>query len=849
MVVLRYLNLLLVTAVVVAILLYALPKTWDVIEDMELPLKPPLREIFIGFVALILCYTLLAPVRIPPFRIVISLWYPPLWCSMILSLLTVCVIEQWLSGFLQTEKHSWYQTDGFSRTWIFLLTASMAVIARRIWRTLESPKTAKYRGTNNGDTKLKPKLWIDARERPISDTEEDLFSRTTISSKIVKHIQNNEQLIALLGPVGSGKSSILSLVCESISKSLSNAIVVESDSWRAKDAKAMPQIVINDIVKSLDGIVDTTRIRDVLISYIQIVTVGLSGHFHKLFDAPKRTNSPRRLDQICSLLEAIDHRVILIFDDLDRVDETFDISHISRCLWTIREIERCCSVVAIDPDSTDLDYQKLCDSTESVPLVSIQLVADILAELYQHWTSAYNDIDPNEHRKDQDKFELGRIREMGLQTYLQNETHSTPIRMLATVLSTPRSLKHVLHRIDNAWKELHGEVEIDDLIILSTLRHSAPATYQFIITNIDMARATSDGLERGSRDLFRERWNTVLKKEEHANAVRRLVDLLGIEQLRAPAHNPGADKCPQGIHVEGPPDYLARIASGQVEEDDVRDQLVLRHIKLSQNGNCDIIGENLVERMTFGDRYRAIWERLHNPNREEFIGIFDHVIDLLIRRYAPDISPIDPALLVLSRKAWIQPFFDHDSVVEDWLRSRATRSVRESLSLTCGLLRFGIVIRRGMQTGSSFEAHLTQVVLDEISVQILLPDQLVEALSLQHPYTLSALLAHISTPSEAKKTRLIALVLKCLPSSNPKIILQLAYLVGSDSSPRVSPSGTGSGNITFDMHVDLGRLRILFGGHEAAVLQSLSKYSGSDDLCKRIAAAASEALKSFDKSP
>lgn len=694
---------------------------------------------------------------------------------------------------------------------------------------------------------LKSKRWIDAGERPISDTEEDLFSRTTISSKIVKNIQNNERSIALLGSVGSGKSSILNLVCESISKSLPNVIVVKSDLWRAKDAKAMPQIVIDDIVRSLDGTVDTTSTRDMSISYARFVAAGPSSHFHKLLDARKRTNSLHQLDQLCSLLEAIDHRLILIVDDLDRVDKTFDISHISRFLWAIREIERCCSVIAIDPNRTDLDYEKLCDSTETVPLVSIQLVTDTLTELYQHWRSAHDDIDPNEDRKNQDKFELGRISEIGLQTYLQTETHSTPIRMLATVLSTPRSLKHVLHRIDNAWKELHGEVEIDDLIILSTLRHSAPATYQFIIMNVDMARATSDGLEHGSPDHFSERWNTVLKEQKHADAVRGLVDLLGIKRLSASDPNRGADKCPQGVHVEGPPDYLARIASGQVEEDDVRDQLVLGHIEQSQTGNCESIGKNLINRMAFGDRYRAIWQRFHNPSRKELIGIVDHVIDLLIKKYAPDISLGDPAMLVLSRKAWSQSLFDLDSVAEDWLRSRAGRSVRKSLSLTCGLLRFAIEIRRGAEKDSSFEAHLTQVILDVISARILFPDQLVKALSLQHPYTLSALLAHISTPSEAKNTRLIALILKCLPSRDPKIILQFAYLVASNSSSKVSLSDTGSVSIIVDTGVNLERLRILFGGHEPVVLESLSKYSGSDDLGKRIAVAASEALKSFDK--
>lgn len=747
-----------------------------------------------------------------------------------------------------TERCSWYHTVELSRTWVLLVVAIIAVFVRRLKSTIELHAITNDYDTINERPLPESKLWIDAGERPITNSDEDLFSRTEISSKIVGHLQNNERSIALLGTVGSGKTSIVNLACELLMISSSDAIVVKSDLWRARDAKAMPQIVIDDIVRGLDRIVDTTSIRDMSLAYARFAAAEPSGYLQRILGARKRTDSLHQLDKLCSLLEAIDRRLILIVEDLDRVHETFNIAHISRFLWAIREIDRCYTVISIDPSRTELDYGKLCDCMEVVPLLSIQLVADTLGELYQIWTSMCGDIDPNIHRDTQDKFGLRQIGKKGLQAYLLNETHSTPIRMLTTMLSTPRSLKHVLRRIDNVWEELHGEVEIDDLIILSALRHSAPSTYHFIIMNIEIARANSDGLEKGSLGRFKDRWNAVLEEENHPHAVRILVDLLGIEQLRSPdGPNPVADKCPQGVHVGRSPDYLARIVSGQMKENEVRDQHVLHDIEeWGQTWSRDAESHNLIDRVTFEDDYRAAWEHFHNLSQEEFMHLFDKVITLLVKRHGPNIDPDDPALRALARKAYRRPFFSHHPFIEGWLQLGVSRNVCESLSLTCGLIKFCILVK-DKQKDHKFQARLTQIVLDEISKHILSPDQLIQALSLQYPYTVSTLLFHISTPSEAAKNRLVSLILESLPLSDHKVLLQLAYLVDSHSKPKEFLPRTEPIREAFDIGIDLERVGVLFGGYESFVLESLSKYSGSNATCKDIASAASEALKSFGR--
>lgn len=792
----------------------------------------------------IICYILAAPIKIRRPSAIDSIYYPPMWSSIVLGIVLICVNEQWLHQSFLTVNNRWHQGGGLSRSWLVLATALAAILCHWIKSVLDYPTEVDDRATNHAPEMPRCKRWIDAGEQPIKDTNEDLFSHSAIASRIVTHVQNNERAVALIGSVGSGKSSILNLACESIKRESADVIVVRSDIWRATDAKLMPQLVIDDIVRTLDRIVDTTGIRDMPLKFVRFSAVDTSGSLRRILDACKRSDSRHQLDRICSILDALDRRLIVMIDDLDRTHEGFDVVHISRFLWEIREINKCVSVIAMDPNRTQVNYRQLCDSVETVPSIPIPYVAGMLGELYRHWTSDYDYIDPHLHREAADKFELGKMQKIGIQEYFNSElqVHSVPLRMLAILLSTPRSLKHVLHRIDDVWRELHGEIEIDDLIILSTLRHSTPAIYQFIVTNMEIARMTTEGLESGILEDFGTRWNEVLELEQddHKNAVRRLVDLLGVEQLRAPTPNPGATGCPQGVHIEGPPDYLSRITTGQIREDEGRDQIVLRDIEKSRQGNRPIIAHSLVKSTKLGDDYCSTWERFHVTDPDEFVGIVDDVINFLIEQNGPEIDPMHPLLIRLSGKSRRESILDHDWDAVKWLYSHASGCVHKSLNLACSLLRFCLVVRNRLQD-DDYKGQLAEIILGVICTKIQSYGQLTEALSTEYPTTASILLGHISSSSEAKETRFVSLLIDGAEACEPKVILQLADILAGNPSL----AETGSTNEIVEANIDSKHLQIFFAGREASVLRALSLYSGSDPRYVGAARAASQELKSY----
>ena len=91
---------------------------------------------------------------------------------------------------------------------------------------------------------------------------------------------------------------------------------------------------------------------------------------------------------------------------------------------------------------------------------------------------------------------------------------------LPALLRTPRTLKLALRRFDRTWDELHGEVDIDELLITSTLRVAAPETFNFLTAHSGELRTVSappsgygHGPDRGrqeAQETLRVAWQALV---------------------------------------------------------------------------------------------------------------------------------------------------------------------------------------------------------------------------------------------------------------------------------------------------------------------------------------------------
>ena len=842
----RYYTIAFALMAAIVVLQLVLHAIWSLLDNFPLQQRSPQREVWIVVVSYLICKLLVEPIQLRQYRFRDLIRYPPIWAPVLVGLLIVCVLDQWFPNSLLIELYSPDQQYTSSPTWLILTAMITAVIIRGVQMYKQSGATLPNQIMEHTSQIPESRRWINSREDPIKKTSEDLFSRAGSAGRIVEHIRNNERTIALLGPMGSGKTSILNIALQSLRTCCPNTLIIRSDLWKARSPEQVPEIILNDTVKMLDDICDTVDLRGIPLTYKRLIAATPSSALHRLFSLDRRSNTLHGLDKLDTCLEALDRHIVLVIEDIERLPDSFGMTHVSRFLWSIREIHRCSAIIASDPKHTKMDFAKLCDSIEHVPDLLLMDIAKILTEQYEHWTSNNGDINPQINHSGRDKLELEMVMKHSIPLYLLDQVHSTPIRMLTTLLRTPRLAKQTLHRIDFDWNELHGEVNLDDLIILSVLRSCAPSTFQFIVTNIEVARKTSDGLEDGLLKSFCQEWEKVLQRERHSKAVSRLVDLLGIPQLRAPkAPALQADQSPQGVHTDEKPDYFARIVAGKISPNEIRDQDVLRDIAESKLGNCRKVAEGLVQSARSDDSYASVWYRFSKPSVDESLKTTDDVIDILLEQHGAAVDPKHPALVMLSSRLHKELPVDGLPSIQHWLECQASRNVAKSLSLASGLVLFCDRALPKLE-GSRDLARLSRLLLDEISRQVESPHQLCESLSVDYPCTVRILLSDVRSESDAHGIQLMFQLLEAAETDRQQIIPQLAYSLVVQGPPRPEFADDGTVRGILESKINLERLKILFRSRESDVLRLLSEYSGSDELCIRVKDAARGHLESDD---
>ena len=295
-------------------------------------------------------------------------------------------------------------------------------------------------------------------------------------------------------------------------------------------------------------------------------------------------------------------------EDVERTGEGFDTRHLERFLWSLRRLERCTFVIAVDAESR-LDYLKLCDTIELVPVVRVEHLERIFITAYSCWTTRYSDIDPIPHRNDSDPFQFRMTTPDDLMpSQLQASDWVQPQLALVSLLQTPRGLKHMMRRVNRIWSNLHGEAELDHIVILSALRHGAPRAYKFLLANIDAARG--EPMEVGTIvETVKKDWEKLISELRNGPAVQRLVNAFGLRQLtNAPPQ--GETPSRQGVHIQGPVDYFARIAAEALDPNELRDQEVLQHTKQWKDGQTENLVERLVPAEGVDDDYARAWHNL-----------------------------------------------------------------------------------------------------------------------------------------------------------------------------------------------------------------------------------------------
>lgn len=374
-------------------------------------------------------------------HIKVALLHPPYWFSAIAGFL-----------FILPLSVSQYFSIVFAIILIALfLYFDMAKVIRPIDNNIDED-FKQMAGDIKGYSAAKLLEWAN-REVPLKN-KGLLFGREKYAERIYNRLfsNNNQQgatSCALLGELGSGKSSVINAVLDLLKQRAPEWLPVKVDAW-ARDAKTIDEQILDLIIDKIGEVTDVTAYKNVPSAYRD----ALKSHgnwwatLSHLMAGTASTES--KLKRIDNLLNVLNKKIILIIEDPDRgIDK-----------------ERCCERIFALLDRlrlhTILHIKIIVTGGEGLLNGDLRVIEfkETLNTPAKEFAAILNTIS--------DKLWGEKIVE-GLPDIIFPDG-KPKFTFKDFPFGTPRDVKHVIRDVDALWVspgELRGEINLKQLVLLS----------------------------------------------------------------------------------------------------------------------------------------------------------------------------------------------------------------------------------------------------------------------------------------------------------------------------------------------------------------------------------------------
>jgi len=572
-----------------------------------------------------------------------NMWcYPPIWVAAGLAVGAITVFWRSSPSALAPILPSGVSPEDFERGIDALLVYKrwpltalgflfLIPIVAPLIRSCRSRTKRKHEGSP-GEASKQPRQLLDfghlcewlLDDCEVVDPERDLFEHHTIARRITKRLtdpteRNGPSLppIALVGPLGAGKSTILRLTKCEIEKlgSSKRTLIVNVSLWPYESSEAAIRGVLDTLIDELGHHVSTLALTGLAGQYVNAVE-KIGGHFaaaYALFQPPARPE--KILQAFDDVALAANIRVVLCIEDLERFAGTsgnpnghrlqHEASRLNpiRSMLSLLERRKCMTVVLA---STSLharfDLEKIARYVEEIPRMGPEAVWRILhmfrSGCLKRLAEEYKVVDSVAVRM-QTTLAEPELRSFNRrQQYLRwAGVNMSPISDIASALCvlcrTPRELKYGLRQCLEVCEILPGEIDFDDVLAMSLLRVAAPNVFALIQENVLFLQRGQSKDDKGvpafELGLTRALGTTDPTRFEAINHVINYI---------FPARRGNADSIsklrrPQGLGTADEVDYWGRYLSLAAPPKEVSDQPILEVVRDWQERKNDSLAKQL----------------------------------------------------------------------------------------------------------------------------------------------------------------------------------------------------------------------------------------------------------------
>lgn len=454
---------------------------------------------------------------------------------------------------------------------------------------------------------------------PIIEREQDSLRRTHFADRVValidsNHRANSSVVYGLEGPWGSGKSSVINMIRQSLKEGGSWKIA-EYTPWATSDYESLFEEFFAALAEAAPELTKSEKSRKRLLQYAALArplsklipaAAGIGDAAVELADQALRRSWKSLFSEISKELQALDSPILIVVDDIDRLQATelLDLLKVIRLLGRFPGID---FLLAYDEDTVvdTLSYGRWGGEgssrgrafMEKIVQYPLSLPPLLRSQIVKMLETGFSEI-------------LGS--ERTTRTLSDGRILSPVTKTMPKGLGTPRAIQRFLAQVQQQF-ESHAEGEIDevDLILATFLRMQFPELYAELENwKQELTRQAPQSISLNVQESNTD-WEPLLTKTSSAR--RRIA--LEILEVLFPVMA-GRKLVRRDIGRFAHPDYFDRYLAQTVPGGDISDGVINEALELAANGEPS--------------RLRGL---LINPNSEDVPLVLSKICD----RY-PDVA-------------------------------------------------------------------------------------------------------------------------------------------------------------------------------------------------------------------